>query len=70
MNELPLIYNSVTVSGLSGWSISTCIQGLKYSNLSFVVYVLGGASTGSVIIYNIRVQQNFLIYMYFHSNIF
>ena len=47
------MYISVTVSPLSGWSISTCTHGLKYSNLSFVVYVLGGASTGSVNKYNL-----------------
>ena len=39
--------NSVTVSGLSWFSISTCTHGLKYSNLSLVVKVLGGESAGS-----------------------
>lgn len=42
------MYTSVTESCFSTYSTSTWTHGLKYSNLSLVVYVLGGCSTGSV----------------------
>lgn len=57
-SNLPLMNISLTVSPLSGLSISTCIDGLKYSNLSFVVYVFGGASIGSVIKHLIPLKYN------------
>ena len=55
--RLPLTKTSVTVSPLSGWSISTCTLGLKYSNFSLVVYVLGGGSINSEIKNNIRIKR-------------
>lgn len=46
--NLPLMYTSVTRSCFSTCSTSTWTHGLKYSNLSLVVNVLGGCSKGSV----------------------
>lgn len=43
----PLMWISVTVSDLSGWSISTWIFGLKYSSESLIVKVFGGSSINS-----------------------